>query len=328
MKGFPAKISAALPLSISVLICVLTLAGYVGSFRYLEILSDYRPFLLALGLLGLLPAVVLRKCWPRIGIVTVSLWVATIVINGIEVLPWLLAHKPAPALSSEAATHIKAIAFNVEGVNTNYAGTRAFVEREAPDILMVCECNVRWSGELRSLTNQLPHHFRDDAMDIEVFSRYPFSRSHAFNFGPARGFHLLGIYLDGRREFGFVATHTYPRHWLGSKGFRWRTQALEEGLGKELHDFSIPLLVMGDLNASPWSPAYKKMIRSSGLQDARRGNGLLVTQHGHGALTRWLWRPIDHCLYSSGLEVTKIYTGPDLNSDHLPVVAEVRFKQE
>lgn len=320
-----AKISIVILLLLSAFGLILTLAGYATSFRYLEILSDYRPFLIGFGVLCLIPAIPWCKSpWPRPRTIALTLSLLVISINGLEVLPWLFAAKPT-FQSTTSANEIKAIAFNVEGINTNYAGTRAFVEQEAPDIAMFCECTEQWSAELRDLTNQLPYRFRNEAMTIEVFSRYPFSRTNVFNYGPERGFNLLAISLDGQHEFGFVATHTYPRHWLGNQGFRWRTETLEKGLGKVLNDFTIPFLVMGDLNASPWSPAYKHMIKSSGLRDARRGHGLLVTQHGHGSITKWLWRPIDHCLYSPGIEVTNLSTGPDLNSDHLPIIATFRL---
>ena len=328
MKRLPAKISIAILLLLSILGLAFTLAGYAASFRYLEILSDYRPFILAWGFLCLPPAILFRKTeWKRTRLAAIALSLLVISINALEVLPWLLAPKP-KLQSTTANKEIKAIAFNVEGINTNYAGTCAFIEHEAPDIAMFYECTDRWSAELRSLTNQLPYRFRNEAMTIEVFSRYPFSRTNIFNYGPERGFNLLGISLDGgQHEIGFVATHTYPRHWLGSQGFRWRIEALEEGLGKELNNFTIPLLVMGDLNASPWSVSYKRMIKTSGLKDARRGRGLVMTHHGHGAITQWLWHPIDHCLYTPGIEVLNFSTGPDLNSDHLPIIAEFQLTQ-
>jgi hypothetical protein len=41
----------------SVGLLLLTLAGYAGSWRYLELLSDYRPYLLGCGLVVLAGAV-------------------------------------------------------------------------------------------------------------------------------------------------------------------------------------------------------------------------------------------------------------------------------
>jgi endonuclease/exonuclease/phosphatase (EEP) superfamily protein YafD len=81
--------------------------------------------------------------------------------------------------------------------------------------------------------------------------------------------------------------------------------------------------IMGDLNASMWSPAYKRMMRRQGLKDAREGHGLVLTQHGHGPVSGLLWRPIDHCLHNDRLAVRNFYAGPDLGSDHLPIVAEL-----
>jgi len=189
---------------------------------------------------------------------------------------------------------------------------------------MFCECYGEWPEQLRPLTNALPHHLRNDAMDIEIFSRHPLTRTQVFHFGPQRGFIVVGISINGT-ELSYVATHTYSRNWMKHAGFRWRTEALEQGLGQQLKDLPRPLMVMGDLNASPWSPAFKRMMNTSGLDDARKRRGLLMSQHRHGAVTKWLWRPIDHCLYSPDVTVVNFHTGPDLNSDHLPLVAEFWF---
>jgi endonuclease/exonuclease/phosphatase (EEP) superfamily protein YafD len=85
-------------------------------------------------------------------------------------------------------------------------------------------------------------------------------------------------------------------------------------------------VVVGDLNASMWSGAYKKMTRSSKLANARAGYGLVPTQHGHGWMSQFWWRPIDHCLHSEELVTRRFWTGPNLGSDHLPILAELEIK--
>ncbi|MDA0266156.1 MAG: hypothetical protein O2890_13010 [Cyanobacteria bacterium] len=40
-----------------------------------------------------------------------------------------------------------------------------------------------------------------------------------------------------------------------------------------------PLVVAGDLNASPWSFALRDLIAQANLRDARRGFGLAKTWH-------------------------------------------------
>lgn len=327
MRAFLGKALIVLLSALSAIVTTLTFVGYIGSWRYFEMFSDYRPFLLVAGVILLLGAALLlkfAKVWRRILLVATVGTAAVIVVNAFEVLPWLLASPQEKAPSDVSAKTIKLLAFNLEGDgpdSKSYAETRTFVRQESPDIAMFCECGHGWPVELQSLTNEMSHHVRIQAMDIDVFSRHPMVRTQVFHFGPRRGFVVVGVSVGGT-ELSFVATHTYSRHWIGDQGFAWRNETLEDGIGKRLTDTPRPLVVMGDLNVSPWSPAYKQMIKNSGLNDARRGYGVLVTQHGHGAISKWLWKPIDHCLFSAELETKNIYTGPDLTSDHLPVVAE------
>jgi endonuclease/exonuclease/phosphatase family metal-dependent hydrolase len=154
-----------------------------------------------------------------------------------------------------------------------------------------------------------------------VFSRHPITRHEVRPFGPERGFIVCRLDAAGP-EFTFAAVHTYSRSWRGFEGHRQRTETLVTGL-PEIAQANTPLVIMGDFNASPWSPAFQELLHRTTLLDARLGFGLLPTQHGDGAVSRWLWRPIDHCLHSPDVLVRSLRTGPDLGSDHLPLVAEL-----
>jgi len=307
---------------LSVFFLSVTFAGYASQNLYLEITTDYRPYTLAFGILDLVPVVILWRSgvWRRLTVLSLGFLSLVIVVNGWEVLPWLLAHRQ--PVSEAAGTKLKTIAFNIEGNNVLFEQVRNFIRGESPDVAMFCEAQTPWPSELKPLNESLPHHVRVDAMDIEIFSRHPIVHTQIFHFGPERGFVVVGLKIE-TRQLNFVATHTYPRFWRGAEGFQLRSKTLEEGLGKQLSQFTPPTLIMGDFNASPWSPAYKNMMRTSGYQDGRKGFGILVTQHGHGLISRWLWRPIDHCLHSEGVRMQQIRTGPDLGSDHLPVIAEL-----
>ena len=37
--------------------------------------------------------------------------------------------------------------------------------------------------------------------------------------------------------------------------------------------------------------------------------------------------PIDHCLISRDITVSNLYVGPDLGSDHLPLVADLHIPE-
>jgi endonuclease/exonuclease/phosphatase (EEP) superfamily protein YafD len=80
------------------------------------------------------------------------------------------------------------------------------------------------------------------------------------------------------------------------------------------------VIVVGDLNATPWSHATRSLRRSAGLTDTRRGFGLQATWPAAlGALSI----PIDHVLVTAGLGFEERRTGPALGSAHRPVLVVI-----
>jgi endonuclease/exonuclease/phosphatase (EEP) superfamily protein YafD len=80
------------------------------------------------------------------------------------------------------------------------------------------------------------------------------------------------------------------------------------------------MILIGDLNVTPWSPDYARLIRDSGLRDARRGHGILPTWPTFFPL---MMIPLDHCLISPTLAVSDIRLGPNIGSDHLPLIVDL-----
>lgn len=87
-----------------------------------------------------------------------------------------------------------------------------------------------------------------------------------------------------------------------------------------------PVIVLGDFNTPTWSPFYKHFVADAGLIDASGTSWPSVTRFfrrfrdiGH------LGAPIDHILVSPGIEVRSFELGPDIGSDHLPVIADLRL---
>ena len=76
------------------------------------------------------------------------------------------------------------------------------------------------------------------------------------------------------------------------------------------------VLVIGDLNVTPFSPYFRRLLDRSGLVDARQPQGIHVTWPAYPIP---LWIPIDHGLASPGLPVTDVRRGPDVGADHYPL---------
>lgn len=78
------------------------------------------------------------------------------------------------------------------------------------------------------------------------------------------------------------------------------------------------------MNVTPWSPVFSDLLREGGLLNTSQGHGLF------GSWPAWLPAgriPIDHCLVTPDWQVDSKRLGPDIGSDHLPVMVDLRLIQ-
>ncbi len=211
--------------------------------------------------------------------------------------------------------------FNVLHQNTRYADAIALVEKEKPTIAAFLEATEPWPKELAVLQNTLPYHFSAEKLQIELYSSLPLEKPSIQLYGNYRGLVISNLTV-GKKEITFIATHAYPQLYFGKEGFAWRNQQLD-GIGEYVRQIQKPVVLIGDLNATMWSPHYKSLSQRSGLRNARAGFGILPTLSTVSFQIPWLAVPVDHCLVSPGIEVRGFRTGPAIGSDHLPVITDV-----
>jgi endonuclease/exonuclease/phosphatase (EEP) superfamily protein YafD len=84
------------------------------------------------------------------------------------------------------------------------------------------------------------------------------------------------------------------------------------------------LLIAGDFNLTPWSEYFSDALEQSGLHDAALGFGLARSWPAQFAPAGIR---IDHCLLSRHWRSQSTSIGPDLGSDHLPLVADVSLSR-
>ena len=89
--------------------------------------------------------------------------------------------------------------------------------------------------------------------------------------------------------------------------------------------FSEPTIVAGDFNMTPWSYRLQRLLASAGL---RRHATFLRSWPTDRYPQFRLPAPaflIDHVLSTPDIKSVSIRMGPNLGSDHLPVIARVRL---
>lgn len=89
-----------------------------------------------------------------------------------------------------------------------------------------------------------------------------------------------------------------------------------------LGDAGVPSVVAEDLNVTPCSPRFERLLRETGLTDTARGRGLQGTWP---VGLPWMRIPIDHCLISESFRVVNRKVGPAVGSDHFPLLVDVEL---
>jgi len=89
-----------------------------------------------------------------------------------------------------------------------------------------------------------------------------------------------------------------------------------------------PFILIGDLNASPWSHAMRALVAEAGLRYATDGYGIWPTWFvGNPLLDPLVSAPLDHILVSSEWQVVDYMETGDIGSDHVPLQADLVIRE-
>ena len=82
-------------------------------------------------------------------------------------------------------------------------------------------------------------------------------------------------------------------------------------------------IVVGDLNASPWSWPFRRLVSEGSLRNSQIGFGLQPSVPASSNVV--LRVPIDHLLHSEMLRVQDRRLGAPLGSDHFPLIVDLGY---
>ena len=296
------------------LICAASLIGFGGRIWWIFELASHFRLQYALALSLCLPPLLYwhRYRWAAV-------FSAFALLNAMLLAPRLLPLAEAAVHSDLGQPTFRVLLANVNSANRDYAKIhRAILEHE-PDFIVLLEVTPWLLERLAEFDDFFPHRVvapREDNFGIALLGRQPFPRTEIVQFGAAGLPSITAEVAVGERRFILVGTHPSPPVSAGSA--RDRNEQLA-ALALFARQARHPLLLLGDLNVSPWSPYFGRLLAASGLRDSADGRGILPS---------WpvglppLWIPIDHALYSDGIEVLRRKSGATLGSDHYPVIVD------
>jgi len=302
-----------LPTVVLLLASLATAGSPLGIWSsHIERLSHFR--LWWLGVLLLLAFWFIRRRQPVPGILAVLVvgW------SLMPVLPYWFAPRPA-ASPSAAQAPLKVIAWNVLWSNPQKAEALAWLEAQDADLILLTECTVEWREELAPLTTTWPHQIssnRDGAEGMWLLSRYPLAPADADGLAAKKPWisTLVQTPAGPVRVLGM-----HPRTPRSGTRFDDRNEQYEHAasIASQATSSGIPALLMGDLNCTPFSPWFSRLLERGALRDSALGFGLSGTWHGQGVRL-----PIDHILVNDRFSVLARRVEEDRRgSDHHPVKA-------
>ena len=296
------------------LMCAGSLAGFFGKLWWLlELAAHFRlHWALGLGIFTLIWLACRR-------------WRTAVICGGFAALNAALVLAlfwPVEKSSFHSGSHLRLVSLNVLTSNTRADLVLDFLQSADADVILLMEVNDRWLTDLSALKTNYPYQLneaREDNFGIALLSRLPLANSRVLQLGEAEIPSLTAeVELDGQKIF-LLGTHPLPPG--SAENSRQRNEQLRK-IAESVRGQSLPAIVIGDLNCTPWSPYFSELLAAGGLKNTSQGLGIFNSWPATLALAGI---PIDHCLVTPTIRVTTKDTGPPVGSDHLPVCIELQI---
>jgi len=303
------------PFTVLAATALLTVMGQFGDWAWwLDLWTNFRYHYFVSAFLMALVFLAARR-WTM---VVISLVTALANAPAID-LTW--SNSNASEIAHPARPHLKIVSFNILKTNRHFGAVRQFLRGEAADIVLLQEVNAAWEKELEVLTKEFPYRFvhaSESFYGLAIFSKIPWEKVEFLPLEETDGTPIIkSRFRLAGRAFTILGTKTFPPT-NGSWAAR-RDHQLSK-LGELAQKIDGPLILAGDFNATTWSRAFANFERNSG----QRWNGGGQTP-SWPSLLGWAGIKIDHIMVSAGLSMLRQSSGPNIGSDHLPLIAVVRL---
>jgi endonuclease/exonuclease/phosphatase (EEP) superfamily protein YafD len=288
-----------------------TLLGWLGAWVWwLGLLEHFRVQLAVAALAVTLVAALVRRFLPA---AAASL---ALVLNLAAIAPtWISVEAPA-----HQSKPLRLLVLNVQQDGRDHARVARWLAKSDADVIGLLEVDRPW---LRDLAPALaPWKYRleqphaNDKFGLALYSRRPFVFREVRTFGvPWPPAIVARLEMDGV-PVTLVLVHPPPPVTGELAAVQRR---FLDALADARPSLGEHVVVMGDFNATPWSHALRRLRARTGLVDPR-GFGLFASWPTGNPL---LGIPIDHVLLSKRLYARSRERGPDVGSDHFPLLAEI-----
>lgn len=297
---------------------VLQVASFFGNVRWsFDIASNFQlQYLLIFGASFLL-FVYFHRVWPA---------VYSFVFGVISLISVFSIFYVAPLPQhATASTAMRILYMNIYVNNKEYDQIAEYVYKQNPDAILFVEVPPESYYGLKTRLEKTYSYSAyqpgdDKPSGIVFFSKTPPSSQENHRLRNDGMPVLRMTFGEGSDQVALYGVHLDPPTDKG--GMDKRNAELENLSSKVLGERN-RVIVVGDFNITPWSAYFKDFLRSSKLKDTRKFGHFTLSWHS--SLPFFMRIPIDQALISNGVVLMERSTGPNLGSDHLPVVLDVKY---
>lgn len=204
---------------------------------------------------------------------------------------------------------------NILSSNTNYEEVRRTIKNTDADFVVIIELNQKWENELKKIKTDYPYKFteiREDNFGMGFYAKEKlFLEKKLSTSTPC-------IYFRNIKGKGFNIVMLHPIPPISKTAYEERNRYLDKVTTFSKQILHQKILLVGDLNCSPFSPDYKKFLKNSGLKDSQENFGFQPTWRSN--LPFLMQTQLDHVWHSEDIEILHRQTLPIEGSDHKAVL--------
>ncbi len=243
-----------------------------------------------------------------------------------QVIPYVI---PGDKDDSKKYEEVNIIQYNVDRNNNDVEDTTRWIisNAENADIVVLLEVNAKWEDSIRRIRWAYPYYVSKDmrgGRQMAIFSKLYVDDIEVKYLADEQQPALVLRGATVKNEVPFVIYGIHPSPPVLPSYAKKRNDLLvaaAESIAVEKQDHKI---LIADFNSTAFSPWFKKMEKISGLNDSNIGLG-----HINGTwptvFNKFFGVNIDNMLISNNIKVEHKELGPDLGSDHYPVITNLKF---
>lgn len=221
----------------------------------------------------------------------------------------------------QAETTFRVYSANIYKSNNDLSRLSHELQEAAPDIVVLLEVSPEHVEQMRPAIQRYPYSivntsFGTLGIGIVFLSKFPIL-NHQLTKLSEHGNAIIEVALEiNKKPVIFYGVHAQRP---GVDNFNERKEQFIM-LARQISKQTLPVIVAGDLNSTPLTPMFRKLLKISGIRDSRTGFGWQPSWPTYFPV---FWIPIDHILVSPEVHVHERATGSRIGSDHYPIFAEL-----